>query len=53
MHAVLGTSDQCIAVHPSDMCVALTALEAVVRVTGKNGERAIPFAEIDALFGAG
>src|SRR3954452_7210607 len=34
MHAVPGTSYQCIAVHPSDMCVALAALEAVVRVTG-------------------
>jgi xanthine dehydrogenase YagS FAD-binding subunit len=51
MHAVLGTSDQCIAVHPSDMCVALTALEAVVRVTGKKGERAIPFAEFHRLPG--
>ena len=32
MHAVLGTSDQCIATHPSDMCVALAALDAVVVV---------------------
>ena len=43
MHAILGASDQCIAVHPSDMCVALAALEAVVRVTGKDGDRTIPF----------
>src|SRR5215468_4161387 len=43
MHAVLGVSDKCIAVHPSDMCVALAALEAVVCVTGRNGERAIAF----------
>jgi xanthine dehydrogenase YagS FAD-binding subunit len=51
MHAVLGTSDQCIAVHPSDMCVALAALEAVVRVTGKNGDRAIPFSDFHRLPG--
>jgi xanthine dehydrogenase YagS FAD-binding subunit len=52
MHAVLGTSDQCIAVHPSDMCVALAALDAVVRVTGMTGERTIPFAEFHRLPGA-
>jgi xanthine dehydrogenase YagS FAD-binding subunit len=51
MHAILGASAQCIAVHPSDMCVALTALEAVVRVTGPGGERAIPFAEFHRLPG--
>jgi xanthine dehydrogenase YagS FAD-binding subunit len=51
IHAVLGTSDQCIAVHPSDMCVALAALEAVVRVTGKNGDRAIAFADFHRLPG--
>jgi xanthine dehydrogenase YagS FAD-binding subunit len=51
MHAVLGTSDQCIAVHPSDMCVALAALEAVVRVTGKNGDRTIPFSDFHRLPG--
>ena len=51
MHAVLGTSDQCIAVHPSDMCIALAALEAVVRATGENGERAIPFADFHRLPG--
>src|SRR5439155_6290534 len=51
MHAILGTSEHCIAVHPSDMCVALTALEASVRVTGKNGERVIPFAEFHRLPG--
>lgn len=43
IHAILGTSDSCIATHPSDMCVALAALEAVVNVTGPAGERAIPF----------
>ena len=51
IHAILGTSDQCIAVHPSDMCVALVALEAVVRVTGKEGDRAIPFADFHRLPG--
>ena len=49
IHAILGTSDQCIAVHPSDMCVALAALEAVVRVTGTDGERTIPFREFHRL----
>ena len=48
---VLGTSSQCIATHPSDMCIALAALEAVVRVSGPNGERAIPFAEFHTLPG--
>ena len=39
MHAILGTSEACIATHPSDMCVALAALEAKVHVTGPAGER--------------
>jgi len=43
MHAILGTSESCIATHPSDMCVALAALDATVHVEGKNGKRAIPF----------
>ncbi|MBC7945316.1 MAG: FAD binding domain-containing protein, partial [Burkholderiales bacterium] len=51
IHAILGTSDQCIAVHPSDMCVALAALAATIRVTGKNGERTIPFADFHRLPG--
>jgi xanthine dehydrogenase YagS FAD-binding subunit len=51
IHAILGGSEHCIAVHPSDMCVALAALEAVVRVTGQGGERAIPFAEFHRLPG--
>ena len=51
IHAILGTSDQCIAVHPSDMCVALAALEAVVHVTGTSGDRTIPFAEFHRLPG--
>ena len=51
IHAILGTSDQCIAVHPSDMCVALAALDAVVRVMGERGERTIPFGEFHRLPG--
>jgi xanthine dehydrogenase YagS FAD-binding subunit len=43
IHAILGTSESCIATHPSDMCVALAALNATVQVTGPNGDRAIPF----------
>ncbi|HEY8300058.1 MAG TPA: xanthine dehydrogenase family protein subunit M [Methyloceanibacter sp.] len=49
MNAVLGWSEACIAVHPSDMCVALAALEALVHVTGPNGDRAIAFAEFHRL----
>jgi xanthine dehydrogenase YagS FAD-binding subunit len=46
MHAVLGVSDRCIAAHPSDMCVALTALDAVVHTQGaRAGARAIPIAD--------
>src|SRR6201987_2622804 len=41
MHAILGASEHCIATHPSDMCVALAALDARVLVTGRDGERAI------------
>src|SRR5438874_1905981 len=51
IHAVLGTSDHCIAAHPSDMCVALAALDAIVRVTGHRGDRIIPFNEFHALPG--
>ncbi|WP_162054590.1 FAD binding domain-containing protein [Pontibacter pamirensis] len=49
--AILGTSEHCIATHPSDMAVALAALEATVRVTGKNGERIIPLFEFHRLPG--
>jgi xanthine dehydrogenase YagS FAD-binding subunit len=51
MHAIFGASEQCIAVHPSDMCVGLAALDAVVIVTGKKGERRIPFTEFHRLPG--
>jgi xanthine dehydrogenase YagS FAD-binding subunit len=45
MHAILGASERCIATNPSDMCVALAALDAQVRVRGPDGERLIPFAD--------
>ena len=51
IHAVLGTSENCIATHPSDMCVALAALEAVVNVRGKGGERQIKFEDFHRLPG--
>jgi xanthine dehydrogenase YagS FAD-binding subunit len=51
VHAILGTSEACIAVHPSDMCVALAALEAKVHVAGPSGERAIAFADFHRLPG--
>ncbi len=51
IHGVLGTSAHCIATHPSDMCVALVALEAVVQVQGPEGERAIPLADFHRLPG--
>jgi xanthine dehydrogenase YagS FAD-binding subunit len=51
MHAVLGVSDKCIAAHPSDMCVALYALDAVVRVRGPAGEREIPIGDLHLLPG--
>jgi xanthine dehydrogenase YagS FAD-binding subunit len=49
INAILGTSDSCIATHPSDMCVALAALEAVVHVTGPAGPRTIAFADFHRL----
>jgi xanthine dehydrogenase YagS FAD-binding subunit len=51
MNAILGWSEKCIAVHPSDMCVALAVLEAVVHVTGPRGNREIPFSEFHRLPG--
>ena len=48
---VLGTSESCIATHPSDMCVALAALEATVRVQGPEGERVIKFEDFHRLPG--
>jgi xanthine dehydrogenase YagS FAD-binding subunit len=51
IHAILGASDQCIATNPSDMSVALVALDAVVRLKGPNGERTVPVAEFHRLPG--
>jgi xanthine dehydrogenase YagS FAD-binding subunit len=51
MHAILGASDACIAPHPSDMCVALAALEATVHLSGPTGERAIAFLDFHRLPG--
>ncbi|WP_256012177.1 FAD binding domain-containing protein [Desertivirga xinjiangensis] len=51
IHAILGASDNCIAVFPSDMCVALAALDAVVNTSGTDGERSIPFSEFHRLPG--
>ncbi|ACL57874.1 FAD binding domain-containing protein [Methylobacterium nodulans] len=51
IHAILGTSDHCIATHPSDMCVALAALDAIVQVEGPAGARAIPIGEFHRLPG--
>ena len=51
MNAILGASNACIAVHPSDMCVALAILEANVHVTGASGDRTIKFADFHRLPG--
>lgn len=51
IHAILGASEHCIATHPSDMAVALAALDATVRITGKEGERKIPILEFHRLPG--
>jgi xanthine dehydrogenase YagS FAD-binding subunit len=51
MHAILGASEQCLAVNPSDMCVPLAALDAVVEVEGAQGRREIPFTEFHRLPG--
>ena len=51
MHAILGTSEHCIATHPSDTCVALAALASQVLAPGTNGERGIPFADFHRLPG--
>jgi len=50
-HAILGASEACIATHPSDMCVALAALEAVVHVQSRLGRRSIRFADFHRLPG--
>ncbi|MEJ8857586.1 xanthine dehydrogenase family protein subunit M [Variovorax robiniae] len=49
MHAILGASPSCVATHPSDMCVALVALDAVVHLQGSRGKRALPLVELHRL----
>jgi xanthine dehydrogenase YagS FAD-binding subunit len=49
--AILGGSEQCIATHPSDMAVALAALDAIVHVAGPGGPRAVPLAQLYRLPG--
>lgn len=51
MLAILGTSEHCIATNPSDMCVAMTALDATIHVQGPKGSREIPFGEFHLLPG--
>ena len=51
MHAILGTSEHCIATHPSDMCVALAALDAIIHVQGPAGKRTIAFKDFHLLPG--
>jgi xanthine dehydrogenase YagS FAD-binding subunit len=51
-HAILGASESCIATHPSDMCVALAALDARVHVTGPDGARAVAFHDFHRLPGS-
>jgi xanthine dehydrogenase YagS FAD-binding subunit len=51
MHAIFGASDNCIAVHPSDMCVALAALDTTVIIQGAKQERRIPFTDFHRLPG--
>ncbi len=50
-HAILGASDSCVATHPSDMCVALVALDAVVHLQGPAGSRSMPLVELHRLPG--
>lgn len=50
-HAILGASETCIATHPSDMAVALTALDAVVHLQSRDGERRLPLTEFHRLPG--
>ncbi|CAN5178465.1 FAD binding domain-containing protein [soil metagenome] len=51
IHAILGASDQCVATHPSDMCVALSALDAVVHLHGPNGARSLRLVDLHRLPG--
>ncbi len=51
MHAILGASPACVATHPSDMCVALAALDATVHLEGTDGARSVPFETLHRLPG--
>src|SRR3954470_21977981 len=51
LHAVLGWSDGCIATHPSDFCVPLVALDAIVEIEGKAGRREVPLEDLHRLPG--
>jgi xanthine dehydrogenase YagS FAD-binding subunit len=51
MHAILGAGEHCIAVHPSDLCVALVALDAVVDIEGTGGSRSVPLTQFYVLPG--
>ena len=51
MHAIFGASEKCIAVHPSDMCVALAALDATVVISSSKGDRRVHFADFHRLPG--
>lgn len=51
IHAILGASQNCIATHPSDMCVALAVLNAEIRITGPAGDRVVPIADYHRLPG--
>jgi xanthine dehydrogenase YagS FAD-binding subunit len=51
IHAILGASPHCIATHPSDMCVALAALDVSVNITGPSGERRVAFTDFHRLPG--
>lgn len=48
-HAILGASDQCVATHPSDMCVALAMLDALIHLSGPDGERSIRLTDFHVL----
>ncbi len=51
MHSILGTSNKCISAHPSDMCVALAALDAIIHTTGPDGDRKIDLVDFHKLPG--
>jgi xanthine dehydrogenase YagS FAD-binding subunit len=51
VHAILGASSSCVATHPSDMCVALAALDAIVHLKSRSGDRRLPLTELHRLPG--